>query len=181
MTNKGACAELCIRIRFIVRVAGCAAALFGLLCIVAPEVAKADVTRECISPSADLGDMTVFNPSDRQRRQLADAYADPSVVGFKQAVERYLLRVPDEETAVSLKGISRDLLSDRVSIFSAERFPGGGESLLLPFNHHPNAVYFAWMYHLAGGPWVVRSFSKTACSSQQLRWLLHRYGSVFPF
>jgi len=134
----------------------------------------------CSTPDAHLNDTTVFHPTVAQRKILAASYSDPAVVGLDRATIAYLLRVADPETQKSLAQMTPSILSDRFTILSIEPNLMGGRSLKLLFNHHRDAVYWAWMYHLGGGPWVVRSLQKTVCSRLQLEWILHRYSEVLP-
>ncbi len=148
-----------------------------------PFVSLADTKQTlplCVPQGADLQDRTVFEPSRAQRQELAKTYNAPSVTGLNTAIAAYLLNVADRETQKSLSSIAPASLSDRFTILSIERNMFGGAVLYIFFNHHRSAIYWVWMYRLAGGVWVVRSFHRTQCSPEQHHWLFHRYSKVLP-
>ncbi len=129
----------------------------------------------CIAEGADLSDTAVVRPTHDQRRAALAAYALPSVVSLWQGLQAERLQVADRETATSIAGIDRSRLSDSFSILSSEENPMGGAILVVIFSHYQDAIYRVWMYKLASGSWVVRSFGREACSEQQIRWITNRY------
>ncbi len=141
----------------------------------APLVARAPLSVPCIAEGANLRDTTIVHPTNAQRGRIAAGYKLPSVVGFRQALQAARRDAADPETRASLAPIDRARLSDRFTLLANGRDLLGGDTLAIMFNHHPDAVYWVWMYHLAGGLWVIRSFHAEGCSKQQLRWIVNRY------
>lgn len=140
-----------------------------------PAVACAAEPIPCIAQGANLRDMTVVHPTAAQRRRIAAGYRLPSVVGFKHALQAAIHGAADPETTAAIAPIQRARLSDSFTLLANEGNLMGGETLTIMFNHHLDAVYWVWMYHLSGGSWVIRAFRAEQCSKQQLHWIVNRY------
>ena len=141
------------------------------------------MTRRCLAPRPvrTLDAPAPIHFTEAQMGILQSSYGAPEVMGLRAAIDAFLAGDADPDTTKNLKPISHDLLIDRFILYQDRKGPFGGSSLTIQFKHHPEAVYEAWLYPLGDGPYSVRAWDETACSTKQQQWLRVRYPDLTDF
>lgn len=129
----------------------------------------------CTPPDVDLNNPTPVHFSDQQLAMMREAYGSPEVRGLRAALDSYLADDGELRTAAALRDARRDVLRSRFIVLSDDHNPFGGYVLDVRFNAEPAAIYRAWIYPLAGGPFEIRSWERGVCTAAQQNWLRIRY------